>query len=302
MVGHTFQHSGLAGAADAFAAAVVHIDTGVQQRVQQGLVGRDLDEAAAALELHRVVAARIGRCLDFHGREALDMGVGMAELGAELLEGIEHGRRAAGIVVQARIGCALRQQCPQVGRAARLCIEVQMQRHAQGLQLGQKGRALALARKVQHLERMPQGLEAACHAQHGRDAYAAGHQHRMRRRLVKREVVARLGDGDGHAHAQRLVHAARATAAGAVAQHADHVAVALAAVVGQGIAAHQPVGQVQIDVRAGRESRKLAAIDRAQLHADGVLGLEAQRVHKGLQAVAHDAMPSSICSWAWRRR
>jgi hypothetical protein len=51
-------------------------------------------------------------------------------------------------------------------------------------------------------------------------------------------------------------------------------------------------------MRAGREGRELAAIDRAQLHADGVLGLEAQRVHKGLQAVAHDAMPSSICSWA----
>jgi hypothetical protein len=108
-----------------------------------------------------------------------------------------------------------------------------MQRHAQGLQLGQKGRALALARKVQHLERMSLGLEPACHAQHGRDADAAGHQHRMRCRLVEREVVARLGDGDGHAHAQRLVHAARAAAAGAVAQHADHVAVALAAVVGQ---------------------------------------------------------------------
>jgi hypothetical protein len=70
---------------------VVHIDTGVQQRVQQGLVGRDLDEAAAALELHRVVAARIGRCLDLHRREALDVGVGMAELGAELLEGISMG-------------------------------------------------------------------------------------------------------------------------------------------------------------------------------------------------------------------
>ena len=211
--------------------------------------------------------------------------------------------------MQARIGCALRQQCLQVGRPARLGIEVQVQRHAQCRELIEEGRALALARKVQHLERMSQALQAACHAQHGRDAYAAGHQHRMRRCLVECEVVARLGDGDGHAHAQRLVHATRAAAAGTVAQHADHVAVALAAVVGQGIAAHQPVGQVQVDVRAGRESRELAAIDRAQLHADGVLGLEAQRVHKGLEhGCRHGGLTTKLvyrqgcfAQPAWRR-
>ena len=200
--------------------------------------------------------------------------------------------------MQTSIWCTLRQQGTKIWRASSFSIEMQMQWHTEGLQLIQKCRTFAITCEIHHLERLAHCLETTGHAQHGCDADTASHQHRVRSTLIEREVVARLGDRDGHGHAQCLVHAARTTAAGAVAQHAYDVAMALIAIVGQRVAANQPVGQVQIDVRARCEGGELTTVDGTQVHADRVLRLKAQRVHKGLQGGAHDAMPSSICSWA----
>ena len=74
----------------------------------------------------------------------------------------------------------------------------------------------------------------------------------------------------------------------AVLEHADHVAVALLAVVAQRVAAHQPVGQVQVDVGAGRELGQFTAARAAKFDAVDVFGLVAKRVDVGFQKIRHD--------------
>src|SRR6218665_423325 len=56
VLGRGCQHARLTGAAQAFAAGVVHIDAAVQQHLEDGLVGRDVEAAVLAFELHAEAA------------------------------------------------------------------------------------------------------------------------------------------------------------------------------------------------------------------------------------------------------
>ena len=209
------------------------------------------------------------------------MAVLQPQFGAVQLEGIEHGGGSAGVVVGA-LSLARGQQSAQVGRSAGLVVKVPVHARAQlGQHIG-KGSGLAAARKVQHLVGAPQCSQAPGHAQQGRDANAAGHQHRVCSVLDQCEVVARRADAQGHAHAQRIVHSFGAAPAGLVLEHADHVAARFAGVVAQRVAAHQSAGQVQVDVGARGKGRQAHPRSGAQVDADDVLGFMAQGVDPGL--------------------
>jgi hypothetical protein len=71
------------------------------------------------------------------------------------------------------------------------------------------------------------------------------------------------------------VHEARPAAAAGDAGDSDYVAVAFAPVVGQRILADEAVGQVNIEMRARLERRKLAAAESAQLEAHDIERLRA---------------------------
>ena len=109
--------------------------------------------------------------------------------------------------------------------------------------------------------------QLARHGQNRRDAYAARQQQVLAGRCMQLEMVARLADGDLLAGLQLLVHGRRAAARGRLAQHGNHIAVQLCGVVAQRVLAHQPSGQVHIDVRAGAERRQAAAFQSPQFQA-----------------------------------
>ena len=155
-----------------------------------------------------------------------------------------------------------------------------MQVHAvgpgHGLQQGREGHALARTRAVVQFEVGTLARQLARHGQHGRDAYAAGQQQMPRRATrMQREVVARCADGDLLAFLHLFVHGGRAAARGGLAQHADHVAARVLRVVAQRVLAHQAAGQVQVDVRAGREGGQAFAVQRHEFKAADVLRLGA---------------------------
>jgi hypothetical protein len=118
--------------------------------------------------------------------------------------------------------------------------------------------------------------QLARHGQDGRDAYAAGQQQMARGPArMQREVVARRADGNLLALVHLLVHGGRSAARGGLAQHADHVAARVLRVVAQRVRAHPATGQVQVDVRAGREGGQAFAVQRHEFEAADVLRLGA---------------------------
>ncbi len=99
--------------------------------------------------------------------------------------------------------------------------------------------------------------------------------------LIERKQVAWLSDRQLHADAQALVHKARTTATVAITEDADLVAAVIVRRIEQGIAAHQAIGQVQVDVRTGFEGGEDRITLWAQFDADDAFGLVTQGMHEG---------------------
>ena len=98
------------------------------------------------------------------------------------------------------------------------------------------------------LEGERHAVERLSHGQQGGDADAPGQQHRAHRVAPEREIVAGLGDCQHVALAHRGVQADRPSGRVGLELDADAVARRLAGAVGDRVLAHQPVGQVDVDV------------------------------------------------------
>ena len=287
VLGPACQHARLAGAAQAFAAGVVHIDAAVEQHLEDGLVGRDVEAAVLALELHAEAA---GRRLGCRGRrrraEPLHVHALIRQALRGAAEGLQHGHRAAAVEVGACGRLPHERREVQPGRAGQA---VHDRHHAarcagwcQRLQRLGEGCAAGRAHAVVQRPGPAQPRKPTRHGQHGRDADAAGHQHAQRRGLVERKVVARRGNAQQGAGTHLVVQRRRSAAAGRVAAHADHVAVPLLGVVAERVLAQQRPGggrDLNVDVAAGREGRQRAAVRSAQLEGQHVQRLGPHGVH-----------------------
>ena len=110
------------------------------------------------------------------------------------------------------------------------------------------------------------------HAPDRRDADAAGKQHHVLGIFDQREIVARRADLDLVADFHLLDDVARAAAAVLVALDADGIAVRIGCRHDQRELAKEPVGQMQVDMRARLVGRQLAAFDALERVELGVAG------------------------------
>ena len=121
----------------------------------------------------------------------------------------------------------------------------------EGDMVGRAGKDMQ--REGQRLRR--QGLR---HGEHRRQADATRHEDRLHGVPAQRERVARGRDGQHIADPHHLVQAGRGPAGVGLALDADDIAVGLARRVDQRIGPHQPVGQVDVQMRPGLEARQVA--------------------------------------------
>ena len=74
--------------------------------------------------------------------------------------------------------------------------------------------------------------------------------------LLQPEIVARRCDADPRAGYELAVDALRSAARTGLAQHPQQIAVALVRIAGNGVSAHQPGRDLDIDMRASLELRQ----------------------------------------------
>jgi len=97
------------------------------------------------------------------------------------------------------------------------------------------------------------------HSEKWRDANAAGDKDRSLSVTAERKIIARLRNRQHVAFADSLVQALRAAAGRRLAFDADNVASGFAGTVDDRILPHLAVRQMYVDMRAGLESRQMAA-------------------------------------------
>ncbi|MCY1433890.1 hypothetical protein D9M71_499320 [compost metagenome] len=204
--------------------------------------------------------------------------MGIAEAFAGAFERVEHRRRTA--AVKMRVVGLASQVGAEVWRHALFVVEVVDHLGTQAAEFFHQCGFLARTGAVDQLGGFSQGQQLAEHAVDRRDADTAGHQHAVPGAQVELEVVARRRDRQLHADPQLPVHIFRAATAVAITQDADHIAATVARRVEQRVAAHQAVGQVQINMRAGFERGEHGVAVGPQLDADDALGFVAQGVHE----------------------
>ena len=236
-----------------------------------------------------LAAASVGRRGSRTRLEPLDVDRAGLAPGRGLLERFhERGRTAA---IEVRVGRRIADDSFQIdGGTARNPVENRNDRTGQGLQLVEKRGAFRRPCAQVERPRPPERAQTSGHGQQRRDTDSAGHENRMRRRLVELEVVARRADVQDVADLQLVMQIGRSAACVRVAPDRDDVAMVLGRVVAQRVLPHDEVamgianGQLDVDVRARREARKLIAIGRPQLDRDDALGDCATIVHPNVQA------------------
>src|SRR5262249_24530688 len=191
-----FDHPGLAGAADAFSAGVIHRDAGIEQRVQDGLARGHADGPVAACELHFETALR-GRLLPRF--EVSDMHLFGGPTSGRRFKRFQHRHGTAAI--EMRVGRRLPGDSAEVERpASPLLVEVQTQLHwrvsSERSQLVEVWRRGTRSRRVEQLPGAPERLEAPDHREERRDSDPARDQNRMPRILPKGKIVSGMGDCD----------------------------------------------------------------------------------------------------------
>ncbi|MNV46841.1 hypothetical protein D3C71_1386860 [compost metagenome] len=116
--------------------------------------------------------------------------------------------------------------------------------------------------------------------------------------MLQREQVAWLADAQPAAFVHVFVHGLRTAARRRVEQNAQQVAMAFFRVIAQRVLAHQAIGQVHVDMRAGAESRQDGMLGRGQFKAVDAFGFEAFAGHNDID---HHWLPTG-CSAAINRR
>src|SRR3990167_4792680 len=268
------EYAGQAGAADALLAGQRDQDAGVFQRLGHALVGTNLDDLAAAVELHGE-AAVVG-VIDGRGGEVLAVrALVVTALGLGRAQHMLH-KAARPADIQVCVGGGISQQGGGIQALGGGTV-IEMQLHplgeGRGLQALDEGRALAGTGAVVQLEIGAEPVQTFGHAQDRGDADAAGEQQAASGILVQRKQVARFADQQLLTHLRLLVQGVGATAGGGVLEHADQVTPVFPGRIAQRILADQAAGQVHVDMGAGLERRQRRAVDAGQFEAADILGL-----------------------------
>lgn len=124
------------------------------------------------------------------------------------------------------------------------------------------------------------GVQGVGHGHHRRDADAAADQDRAPRLARQGEVVARQADVDFPPYLHKLMHRQGTAARGRVLEHAQAIGAGVGRVAAQGILAHQPGLEVDIDMGARFEGGQGLPRRVAQVEDDDTFAL--------LLALAHD--------------
>src|SRR5690606_32320680 len=149
-----------------------------------------------------------------------------------------------------RIGRLCCQKLSEIGRTALVAIKANRVEASRGLDFIHERRVFPATRTIDESHGPIAGTQVIEHAIDGRDTYAAGQQYGASGRLHKFEVVARRRNVDRSAHTQLLMDKPRSASAVRRIQYGNYIAMPLGWGVEQGIAAHQTVRQMHINMGA----------------------------------------------------
>ena len=225
---------------------------------------RELHGEAALLRRRRLL-----------GREIFDMDLLARPVLGRGLERLQHRRGTAAVEMRV-LGCGGDDGRHVEELSAALVVEMQRGlRHA--FELLPERHVGARAAGIVQPPRVPERVEPLHHAPDRRDPDPAGDQDGVRGVLAQAEIVARPADLHRGADMQFVMDEARAAAARRIALDADGIGRRLRRGGRERIVAQQPVGQMQVDMRAGLVGGQRRAVDAAELEQAGVARHEADR-------------------------